>query len=231
MLIILFQTLISLPERISRSRPVLDFFQLLPTDLQNPSESPSNNKKSLVNNAVDISGPAKLPTYRCVDNFTAVEKTEMSMKRNTLVQVVQKHLNGSFGKRGGKIIASSFLFSGWWFVRNGDRMGFVPGAFLKSTDFQPTNHDMPTSRTFPIEDFVIHHSILFLVEEPYIVNQSYEAKSKDEISLHQGSFVTVLEKSYTGWWSVKYDWFLLITEGTSSYLDSITIQANFLLFT
>lgn len=95
MYIISFQTLISLPEQISQSRPVWDFFQLLPTDVQNPSESSSNNKKSLVNNAVDISGPAKLPTYRCVDNFTAVEKTEMSLKRNTLVQVVQKHLNGS----------------------------------------------------------------------------------------------------------------------------------------
>lgn len=121
------------------------------------------------------------------------------------------------------------FFSGWWFVQNGDRMGFVPGAFLKPTDSQPTNHDMPTSRTFPIEDFVIHHFILCLVDEPYVVNQSYEAKSKDEISLHQGSFVTVVEKSYTGWWSVKYDWFLLITEGISSCLDSITMQANFLL--
>lgn len=91
-----FQTLISLPERISHSRPVLDFFQLLPTDVQNPSESSSNNKKSQATNsaAVDISGPSKLPTYRCVDNFTAVEKTEMSLRRNTFVQVVQKHLNG-----------------------------------------------------------------------------------------------------------------------------------------
>ena len=46
-----------------------------------------------------------------------------------------------------------------------------------------------------------------LVDEAYVVNRSYEAKSADEISLLQGSFVTVLEKSYTGWWLVKYDCF------------------------
>jgi hypothetical protein len=41
-----------------------------------------------------ISGPSKLPTYRCVDDFVAVDKMEMSLKRNTLVQVIQKHING-----------------------------------------------------------------------------------------------------------------------------------------
>ncbi len=43
----------------------------------------------------------------------------------------------------------------------------------------------------------------FCLDEPYVVNTSYEAKSRDEISLDQGSFVTVLEKSYTGWWIVQ----------------------------
>lgn len=42
------------------------------------------------------------------------------------------------------------LFSGWWFVQNGDRMGFVPGAFLKPTDAQVTHHDIPTSRMFRV---------------------------------------------------------------------------------
>jgi hypothetical protein len=84
-----------LPERISRSRPVLDFFQPLPTDVQNPTESSNSNKKLVVENSINISEPSKLPTYRCLDEFTAVDKTEMSLKRNTLVQVVQRHLNGS----------------------------------------------------------------------------------------------------------------------------------------
>ncbi len=52
----------------------------------------------MINNLTDISGPTELPKYRCLDNFTAVEKTEMSLKRNTLVQVVQRHLNGMFDK-------------------------------------------------------------------------------------------------------------------------------------
>lgn len=47
-------------------------------------------------------------------------------------------------------------------------------------------------------------SIIFLyIDDTYVVNQTYEGKSQDEISLHQGSFVNVLEKSYTGWWIVQ----------------------------
>jgi hypothetical protein len=68
----------------------------LPTDVQNAAELISKNTKSLTNDLTKISGPSELPTYRCVDNFTAVEKTEMSLKRNTLVQVLQRHLNGWF---------------------------------------------------------------------------------------------------------------------------------------
>jgi hypothetical protein len=37
----------------------------------------------------------------------------------------------------------------------------------------------------------------------YIVNTTYEGKGKDELSLEQGSFVTVIEKSLTGWWKIK----------------------------
>jgi len=42
----------------------------------------------------NISQPSKLPTYRCLDDFLAVDKTEMSLKRNTHVQVIQRQLNG-----------------------------------------------------------------------------------------------------------------------------------------
>jgi hypothetical protein len=41
------------------------------------------------------------------------------------------------------------------------------------------------------------------LDETYVVNQSHQAKNRDEISLDKGSFVTVLEKSFTGWWFVK----------------------------
>lgn len=86
--------MISLPERISRSRCVLEFFQPLSTDVQNPIGSPAVDKKVTTQKAMVISEPAKLRTYRCIENFVAVEKTEMSLQRNTFVQVIHKHLNG-----------------------------------------------------------------------------------------------------------------------------------------
>lgn len=46
----------------------------------------------------------------------------------------------------------------------------------------------------------------FVLDEKFIVNKSYEAAGKDELSLEQGSFVTVTEKSLTGWWKIKYDY-------------------------
>ncbi|CAF2405924.1 unnamed protein product [Rotaria sp. Silwood2] len=167
------QTLISLPERISRSRCVLEFFQPLPTDVQNQIEFLARDKKTVTKSTMTISGPSKLPTYRCLDDFVAIEKTEMSLRRNTLVQVIHKHLNG------------------WWFVQNGDQTGFVPGAFLEPIEQQRDVHE---NNTFPRSS-----------NETYVVNKSYEAKSRDEISLDQGSFVTVLEKSFTGWWIVNFN--------------------------
>ncbi len=45
-----------------------------------------------------ISKPAQLPNYRCLADFTATEKLEMSLKRNNIVQVLQKHPNGEFNR-------------------------------------------------------------------------------------------------------------------------------------
>ncbi|CAF1101687.1 unnamed protein product [Adineta ricciae] len=167
------QTLISLPEHISRSRPVLQFFQPLPTDVQNSSETTTNERKTVAKESVIISRPLKLPTYRCFSDFEAVEKIEMSLKKNTLVEVIHKHLNG------------------WWFVQNGDRKGFVPGAFLEPIEQQQQS-------VLETDDFSRTGN------ETYIVNKSYEAMNRDEISLDQGSFAIVLEKSFTGWWIVKF---------------------------
>lgn len=41
------------------------------------------------------------------------------------------------------------------------------------------------------------------IDETFIVNTTFEGKGKDELSLEQGSFVTVIEKSLTGWWKIK----------------------------
>jgi len=122
--------LISLPERISRSRVVLTFFQPLPTDVKNPADCINKEPKivtTTTKTTMNISAPSKLPTYRCIDDFTAVEKTELSLKRNTLVQVVQPHFNG------------------WWFVQHADRTGFVPGAYLKQVEQTQNDLDNSTS--------------------------------------------------------------------------------------
>jgi hypothetical protein len=62
------------------------------------------------------------------------------------------------------------------------------------------------SSLFTIDIFVEHLANLYIIyslDETYVVNKSYEAKSRDEISIDQGSFITVLEKSFTGWWIVR----------------------------
>jgi hypothetical protein len=41
------------------------------------------------------------------------------------------------------------------------------------------------------------------IDETYVVNNTYKGTSKDELSLEQGAFVTVMEKSLTGWWKIK----------------------------
>jgi hypothetical protein len=40
----------------------------------------------------------------------------------------------------------NFDFPGWWFVKNGDRTGFVPGAFLTPNNQQQDNQEMNTSK-------------------------------------------------------------------------------------
>ncbi|CAF0786357.1 unnamed protein product [Adineta steineri] len=167
------QTLISLPQHISRSCPILEFFHPLSTDVQQPIESIVHEKKIIRKSSLAISGPAKLETYRCLDDFTATDKLEMSLKRNNIVQVLQKHENG------------------WWFVQNGDQTGFVPGTYLQPSELQQGAR----------EEKVIEKTL----NEIYVVNNKYEGQGQDELTLDQGSFVTVIEKSFSGWWTVKFN--------------------------
>lgn len=95
------QTLISLPEQISRSRPVLDFFRPSADDVKNPVQPRKEITKSPV---LAISQPTNLPTYRCVEDFNAVDQIELSLKKDTRVQVIQKHLNGNGDKKKRNIV-------------------------------------------------------------------------------------------------------------------------------
>ncbi|CAF3366957.1 unnamed protein product [Rotaria sp. Silwood1] len=167
------QKLISLPERISRSRPILEFFHPLITDVQKSIEPFTNEKNLLRKNSVTISKPSKLATYRCIEDFNTTDKFEMSLKQNDIVEVLEKNENG------------------WWFVQNGDLTGFVPGAYLESSEL---GHDIYGNETFDNS-----------LNKTYVVNERYEGKSSDELSLDKGSFVTVIEKSLTEWWIVKFN--------------------------
>ncbi len=53
------------------------------------------------------------------------------------------------------------------------------------------------------KDFSREFSRFFYIEETFVVNNTYEGKGNDELTLEQGSFVTVIEKSLTGWWKIK----------------------------
>ncbi|CAF1218086.1 unnamed protein product [Rotaria sordida] len=167
------QKLISLPERIARSRPILEFFHPLISDVQKPSESIIDRKKLLRKNSIMINKPSKLATYRCLEDFNATDKFAISLKQNDIVEILEKHDDG------------------WWFVQNGDRTGFVPEAYLESYELERDIH----------EDETFNKSL----NKTYIVNERYEGKSSDELSLDRGSFVTVIEKSFTEWWIVKFN--------------------------
>jgi hypothetical protein len=48
----------------------------------------------MIESPLVISQPSKLATYRCLADFTATDEVEMSLKRNDIVQVLEKHANG-----------------------------------------------------------------------------------------------------------------------------------------
>lgn len=83
-----------MPERISRCSLILEFFHPAASDVQKPMESVLQEKKQVDANSLVISGPNQLATYRCLADFKAIEKIELSLKRNDVVQVLQKHSNG-----------------------------------------------------------------------------------------------------------------------------------------
>lgn len=72
----------------------MEFFHPSATDVQKPTTAASQEKKTGDKGSLVISGPAQLESYRCVADFTATEKLEMSLKRNSMVKVLQKHDNG-----------------------------------------------------------------------------------------------------------------------------------------
>jgi hypothetical protein len=65
--------------------------------VEEPRESIKQDKKRPAISSLVISEPRKLADYRCLNDFTAADKLEMTLKKDALVQVLQRNGNGSFG--------------------------------------------------------------------------------------------------------------------------------------
>ena len=140
----------SLPEQISRSSVILEFFRPTETDVKKPEESLMREKKVISTSALSISKPFALPVYRCLADFNASDNLEISLTRNSFVQVLQKHQNGesSFSWRNSnEKRIDSFFSSGWWFVQYQDQRGFVPGAFLEPSELKRGSRESKTIET------------------------------------------------------------------------------------
>lgn len=71
-----------------------------------------------------ISKPFKAEEYICVHNYKALSKTELNIKKNTKVFVIEKNLNG------------------WWFVDSSvEGQGYVPKCVLKPSKEQNSDDD------------------------------------------------------------------------------------------
>ncbi|CAK8675641.1 unnamed protein product [Clavelina lepadiformis] len=195
------QALLLLPDHISKSDHVLDFFESKPEDLHPPKEEMKRRKKeeaiakhkpvrrtkslgfdrkrkptrSVSFNAADIgeiSGPILLEQYRAIADYTRNQPKELSVVSGQVVEVIEKHENG------------------WWFVNDeeGER-GWVPGVYLEKKD--GSSEDLVTKQCQPGEG------------EKYITTAKFTG-SQDEISFGVGVLVEVLQKNLEGWWLVSY---------------------------
>lgn len=77
--------------------------------MQKPRESIRHDKKLPAISSLVIGEPRKLADYRCLNDFTASDKLEMTLKKDALVQVLQKHGNGSFDVGTQQSLSQSFV--------------------------------------------------------------------------------------------------------------------------
>ncbi|XP_069828568.1 neutrophil cytosol factor 1 [Dendropsophus ebraccatus] len=116
-------SLLNLPPKISRCPHILNFFKVRPDDV-NPTAS-SNGRKpetfllktdNTKKNVTDITGPIILQSYRAIADYEKNSKTELSVKADDVVDVVEKKENG------------------WWFCQMKNKRGWVPAAYLEPLD-------------------------------------------------------------------------------------------------
>ncbi|XP_075446084.1 neutrophil cytosol factor 1 isoform X2 [Ascaphus truei] len=116
-------TLLNLPSKISHCPHVLTFFKVRGDDV---SPATNNNVRrpetfllkaeNTKNNASDITGPIILQTYRAIADYEKNSKSELAIKADDVVDVVEKSENG------------------WWFCQLKNKRGWVPAAYLEPLD-------------------------------------------------------------------------------------------------
>ena len=85
-----------MPERITRSRPILEFFRPSKPDEQKSIQINVDKSKLIRKTSIDLSNSSKLATYRCIQDFNANGKNEMSIKQKDIVKILEKNDNGLF---------------------------------------------------------------------------------------------------------------------------------------
>ncbi|XP_018408869.1 PREDICTED: neutrophil cytosol factor 1 isoform X1 [Nanorana parkeri] len=118
-----FVSLLNLPTMISRCLHLLNFFKVRPDDI-NPTSSNNGRKpetfllkqEATKKNVSDITGPIILQSYRAIADYEKSSKTELSVKAEDEVEVVEKDENG------------------WWFCQMKNKRGWVPAAYLEPLD-------------------------------------------------------------------------------------------------
>lgn len=110
------------------------FFTPWPTDVQRLPATTKDKAKFDEKQPVVISKPSELASYRCLADFTATDKLELSLKRDNVVQILQKNENGLLDRKETSTERAARLFEGWWLALHRDQTGFVPGTYLQPSD-------------------------------------------------------------------------------------------------
>ncbi|RNA21161.1 SH3 and PX domain-containing 2B [Brachionus plicatilis] len=127
--------LISLDPEISKCDLILDFFSLNQEDL----DFLTQKKSSL--DLDKISNPIENKKYKCVHGFKSVTKSELSLRKDEIVDVHMKNADG------------------WWFVSSEYGKGFVPRVVLEAIDDLDKEED---GKSYAVDFFDV-----FIVKKDY----------------------------------------------------------------
>jgi len=169
--------LVHLPVHISECEPVLNFFETWPEDIDYQKIAATR----------EPSGKGKLASSR----VAAVISEPIHLDQYVAVADYKKTACNEINIAAGQMVdVVEKTPTGWWFVSTDDGQGWLPSSYLES---MTTAHDDRVIMTCqPGEG------------ERWIVRCSYEAQNDDEVTLHKGSALEVLEKNLDGWWLVHY---------------------------